>query len=102
MSTQKKIVQSPSKNIAQSESASVDVEETKVSIPKIIEMFEEAHLKEALMRGVYSYGWEKPSYIQQQGIPAILTGRDVIMQAQSGMGKTGTFSVSLLEQINEN
>jgi superfamily II DNA/RNA helicase len=70
-------------------------------IPEVITTFEDAQLKENLLRGIYSYGWERPSYIQQQGIPAILTGRDVIMQAQSGMGKTGTFSISLLQHINE-
>jgi superfamily II DNA/RNA helicase len=63
--------------------------------------FEEAKLKEELLRGIYSYGWEKPSFIQQQGIPAILTGRDVMMQAQSGSGKTGTFTISVLQLIRE-
>lgn len=68
----------------------------------IIQTFEEGNLKEALLRGIYSYGWEKPSSIQQKGIPAIMTGIDVIMQAQSGMGKTGTFSTSVLQRIDEN
>lgn len=65
-----------------------------------ITKFEDAKLSDALLKGIYSYGWEKPSAIQQKGIPAILTGRDVIMQAQSGMGKTGTFSISVLNQID--
>ena len=68
----------------------------------IIQTFEEGNLKEALLRGIYSYGWEKPSSIQQKGIPAIMTGIDVIMQVQSGMGKTGTFSTSVLQRIDEN
>ena len=67
-----------------------------------IEKFEDIKLKKDLLRGIYAYGWEKPSRIQQQGIPAILTGRDVIMQAQSGMGKTGTFTTSILQRIDEN
>jgi translation initiation factor 4A len=66
-----------------------------------LESFEDANFKENLLRGIYSYGWEKPSRIQQQGIPAILTGSDVIMQAQSGMGKTGTFTTALLQLIEE-
>ena len=69
--------------------------------PVFLQRFEEANLKDALLRGIYKYGWETPSVIQQQGIPAIMTGRDVIMQSQSGMGKTGTFSVALLQQIDE-
>jgi len=63
--------------------------------------FEDMHLKDALLRGIFAYGWEKPSFIQQQGIPLILQDRDVIMQAQSGLGKTGTFAIAMLQRINE-
>lgn len=64
--------------------------------------FEQLNLKESLLRGIYSYGWEKPSFIQQQGIPIILKETDVIVQGQSGTGKTGTFCVSMLQKIDEN
>lgn len=64
--------------------------------------FEQMNLKDELLRGIYSYGWEKPSFIQQQGIPMILKHRDVIMQGQSGTGKTGTFVISILQKIDEN
>lgn len=57
-------------------------------------------LNDSLLRGIYGYGWEHPSNIQKQGIPAILKNRDVIMQAQSGLGKTGTFTIALLQLIN--
>lgn len=67
---------------------------------KVISKFEDAKLSESLLRGIYGYGWEKPSYIQQKGIPAILTGRDLIMQAQSGTGKTGTFTIGTLQTID--
>ena len=73
-----------------------------IEIPKIIESFEDVNLKDDLLRGIYAYGWDKPSQIQRKGIPAILTGSDVVMQAQSGMGKTGTFSTSVLQLIEEN
>jgi superfamily II DNA/RNA helicase len=63
--------------------------------------FEDLHLKDALLRGIFAYGWERPSFIQQQGIPIILQDRDVIMQAQSGLGKTGTFAVAMLQKIDE-
>jgi translation initiation factor 4A len=66
-----------------------------------IESFDDPGLKETLLRGIFSYGWEGPSHIQQHGIPAILTGKDVIMQAQSGTGKTGTFSIGTLQQIQD-
>ena len=63
--------------------------------------FEDMHLKDDLLRGIFSYGWEKPSFIQSQGIPVILENHDVIIQAQSGLGKTGTFSISMLQKIDE-
>jgi superfamily II DNA/RNA helicase len=63
--------------------------------------FDEMHLKDDLLRGVYGYGWETPSSIQRDGIPTILKGRDVILQAQSGVGKTGTFAISMLQSIDD-
>jgi len=62
--------------------------------------FDEMNLKEELLRGVYGYGFEKPSAIQQRAILPCLTGRDVIAQAQSGTGKTATFSISCLQNID--
>ena len=58
-------------------------------------------LKEKLLRGIYAIGFEKPSIIQQKGIKAIIDGGDLIAQSQSGTGKTATFSIGLLECINE-
>jgi ATP-dependent RNA helicase len=45
-------------------------------------------------------GFEKPSAIQQRSILPIVKGRDVIAQAQSGTGKTATFSISILEKLD--
>ena len=59
--------------------------------------FDNMGLKETLLKGIYSYGFEKPSEIQKQAIPEILSGKDLIAQAQSGTGKTGTFSIGLLQ-----
>jgi ATP-dependent RNA helicase len=61
--------------------------------------FEEMKLKEDVLRGVYSYGFEKPSVIQQKGIVPMIQGRDLLAQAQSGTGKTATFAISLLQKI---
>lgn len=58
------------------------------------------NLKEELLRGIYAYGFEKPSAIQQRAIMPCIEGRDVIAQAQSGTGKTATFSISILQQID--
>ena len=52
----------------------------------------------AILRGIYANGFEFPSPIQEKSIPVILTGKDVIAQAQSGTGKTGAFCISALQQ----
>jgi len=62
--------------------------------------FDTMGLKEPLLRGIFSYGFEKPSVIQQQAIVPMTTGRDIIAQASSGTGKTATFSIGLLQQID--
>jgi hypothetical protein len=51
------------------------------------ESFDDMNLKDNLLRGIYSYGFEKPSAIQARAIIPVTTGRDVIAQAQSGSGK---------------
>eukprot|EP00038_Savillea_parva_P007420 m.170019 g.170019 ORF g.170019 m.170019 type:complete len:399 (-) comp13183_c0_seq1:125-1321(-) len=66
----------------------------------VISTFDEMGLKEDLIRGIYAYGFERPSAIQQRAIMPILKGRDVIAQAQSGTGKTATFSISALQTID--
>ena len=69
---------------------------------------ESLDLKDNLLRGVYSYGFEKPSPIQKTAVPTMVSEtkegnrRDIIAQAQSGTGKTGAFTVSTLQIINEN
>ncbi|XP_075261865.1 eukaryotic initiation factor 4A-III [Convolutriloba macropyga] len=69
---------------------------------KVIRAFEEMKLKSDLLRGIYAYGFEKPSAIQQRAILPIVQGRDVIAQSQSGTGKTATFSISILQAIDIN
>ncbi|KAE9416650.1 hypothetical protein Angca_006784 [Angiostrongylus cantonensis] len=69
---------------------------------QIVPTFDEMNLKESLLRGIYAFGFEKPSAIQQRAIVPCCTLRDVIAQAQSGTGKTATFSISILQRINEN
>jgi translation initiation factor 4A len=62
--------------------------------------FDEMSLKTELLRGIYSYGYERPSQIQQKAIMPMITGRDIIAQAQSGTGKTGTFTIGALQQLD--
>lgn len=62
--------------------------------------FDDMRLSENVLRGVYSYGFERPSLIQQKAIPSFLQGKDLIAQSQSGTGKTGTFVISTLQRIN--
>lgn len=63
--------------------------------------FDQLEIKEKLLRGVYAYGFEKPSVIQHKAIPVLSSGKDVIAQAQSGTGKTGAFSIGSLNNIDE-
>eukprot|EP01086_Lenisia_limosa_P004069 TRINITY_DN18_c0_g1_i1.p1 TRINITY_DN18_c0_g1~~TRINITY_DN18_c0_g1_i1.p1 ORF type:complete len:392 (-),score=165.16 TRINITY_DN18_c0_g1_i1:145-1254(-) len=57
-------------------------------------------LKTDLLKGIYAYGFELPSAIQQRGIVPIMKSGDVIAQAQSGTGKTATFSIGILQAID--
>lgn len=65
-----------------------------------IDNFDNMGLREELLRGIYSYGFEKPSTIQQKAIVPTISGKDVIAQAQSGTGKTATFSIGCLQQLD--
>src|SRR5436189_6033106 len=62
--------------------------------------FESMQLKKNLLRGIYAYGYESPSAVQSRAIVQICKGRDTIAQAQSGTGKTATFSISILQVID--
>jgi len=57
-------------------------------------------LHDDLLRGIYATGFEKPSPIQQRAIVPVVSGRDVVAQAQSGTGKTATFSVGILQRVD--
>lgn len=82
-------------NVSQAES---DLVET--NWDEVVSSFDDMDLKEDLLRGIYAYGFEKPSAIQQRAVKPILTGRDVIAQAQSGTGKTATFAIGILQTLD--
>ncbi|CAI2186539.1 5447_t:CDS:2, partial [Funneliformis geosporum] len=69
---------------------------------EVVDNFDNMNLKSELLRGIYAYGFEKPSAIQQRAILPVIKGHDVIAQAQSGTGKTATFSISILQKLDIN
>ncbi|KAL5208093.1 hypothetical protein ABZP36_032528 [Zizania latifolia] len=77
-----------------------DTEEFFTSYDEVYESFDDMGLQENLLRGIYAYGFEKPSAIQQRGIVPFCKGLDVIQQAQSGTGKTATFCSGILQQLD--
>lgn len=64
--------------------------------------FDNLGLKEDLMKGIFAHGFQEPATIQTQAIPVIISGKDAIVQAQSGSGKTATFAISALQRIDTN
>jgi translation initiation factor 4A len=66
------------------------------------ERFEDMNLSDDLLRGIFAYGYEKPSSIQQKAITQFISGKDIIAQAQSGTGKTATFTIGMLQNLNIN
>ena len=67
---------------------------------KFTEWDEVDELSEDLLRGIYEYGFERPSSIQQSAVIPLIRGHDIIAQAQSGTGKTGAFSVGTIQVID--
>jgi translation initiation factor 4A len=75
-----------------SESSSSDV--------KVYTSFDEMPFQQQLLRGVYAYGFETPSPIQQRAIVPMMNGSDLIGQAQAGTGKTATFAIGVLARLD--
>jgi ATP-dependent RNA helicase DeaD len=64
------------------------------------ETFSDLGISENTLKALAEMGFEKPSPIQAQGIPAVMQGSDVIGQAQTGTGKTAAFGIPVLERID--
>ncbi len=62
--------------------------------------FAELGLSEKTLKALRDVGYESPSPIQEQAIPPVLEGRDVIGQAQTGTGKTAAFGLPIVEYID--
>jgi len=95
--------------ISKPESVNVDDNATNVSnvednsyIPKEFDKWEdlEGIISEEIMRGIYGYGFDSPSLIQRKALLTIFDKKDIIAQAQSGTGKTGVFTIGVLQKVN--
>lgn len=65
-----------------------------------ITSFEQLKLIEPILRAVKAEGYESPSPIQQQAIPPVLAGRDLLGCAQTGTGKTAAFALPILQRLS--
>ena len=63
--------------------------------------FEELNLAPAIVKAVLEQGYENPTPIQAQAIPAVLTGKDLLAGAQTGTGKTAAFSLPILHRLTQ-
>jgi superfamily II DNA/RNA helicase len=66
------------------------------------EDFSAFHFESALAEGLESMGFREPTPIQQQAIPYILAGKDLIACAQTGTGKTAAFLLPVMNKIAKN
>lgn len=64
-----------------------------------VDSWDELDLKPDILRGIYAHGLEKPSPIQRKAVKPIMDGKDIIAQAQSGTGKTATFTIGALSHV---
>ena len=77
-----------------------DIDEEICNSLNEIKSWDDLELNTKLLRGIFAYGFEKPSPIQQKAIKPIIDRKDVVVQAQSGTGKTATFTIGALANID--
>jgi translation initiation factor 4A len=85
---------------AVAQQASASEVNTDDDILKAYNSFDDMGLNDTLLRGIYSAGFEKPSPVQEKAIKPMSLGRDILAQAQSGTGKTGTFIIGGLSRLD--
>ncbi len=66
----------------------------------VFSSWDDLDLDPLLLRGIYAYGFERPSPIQQRAIRPLMEKRDLAAQAQSGTGKTATFTIGALSRVD--
>ena len=62
--------------------------------------WDELGISNEILRGIYGHGFEVPSPIQKKAIMPLIQKKDIIAQAQSGTGKTATFAIGALSNID--
>lgn len=92
---------SPTETPKTEEIADVSPETIDTNYDKVVYTFDQLNLKPEILRGIYGYGYESPSAIQQRAVLPVIEGRDTLAQAQSGTGKTATFTIAALQNIDE-
>ena len=65
-----------------------------------ISSWDDLEIDHKLLRGIFAYGFEKPSPIQQKAIRPLIQKKDIIAQAQSGTGKTASFTIGALANVD--
>ena len=68
--------------------------------PDQADLFGALGISDPLIRAIKELGFEEPTPIQTQAVPAALAGRDVIGQAQTGTGKTAAFGIPIVERVD--
>ncbi|WP_019700038.1 DEAD/DEAH box helicase [Paracidovorax oryzae] len=63
--------------------------------------FDELNLAPAILKAVHEQGYETPTPIQAQAIPAVLAGHDLLAGAQTGTGKTAAFTLPMLNRLSQ-
>ncbi|MFN5962454.1 MAG: DEAD/DEAH box helicase [Verrucomicrobiota bacterium] len=76
-----------------------DTIETPIAPEAPVPTFSELGLSETVLQGVHDAGYNRPTGIQAQAIPVILSGRDVIGSSQTGSGKTAAFALPILSRL---
>ncbi|CAB0005738.1 unnamed protein product [Nesidiocoris tenuis] len=61
--------------------------------------FHEIGLDDRILKAIAKLGWAEPSLIQEKAIPLFLDGKDVLMKARTGSGKTGAFTIPVIQRI---
>jgi len=101
-SSKKDVAETSKLAVTQDGKVTYDVPSVKEEDPSLVaySSFDDMPLAPELLHGIYSYGFEKPSVIQQKAIVPLSQGKDVIAMAQSGTGKTGAFSIGILQRLD--
>ena len=89
-------------NVVDAATNSTDASVVDDYTPKEFDKWEDLEniISEELMRGIYAYGFDMPSLIQRKALLTIFDKKDIIAQAQSGTGKTGVFTIGVLQKVN--